>query len=171
MNARARRLAARALWLVALLLVIAFAAATTIVPRVLGLEPLRLVSNSMADSGPHLGAGAIVYVDPRVEPEDLRPGDIISFSTPHLGGADGSTLTTHRIVSIGTSDELRRWGEDKKLEPGGLELVTRGDSNSAADLLPVNYRYVVGRVAYSLPWVGHVAAFNEWLWGSIRSIL
>lgn len=115
--------------------VLALAVAVVAVPKVLGAVPLTVLSGSME---PGLSPGDVVVVRP-VAADDLRIGDVVTFQPV---SADPS-LVTHRVVGIGST--------------GGAtgSFTTRGDANGADDE-PIVADQVVGRVAYSVPLVGHL---------------
>lgn len=67
--------------------------------------------------------------------DSYEKGDIITFQ-------NGDSLTTHRIVEV--------------TEEG---YVTQGDANNTPDLDVVQANAVVGRVVWSIPYVGSALAF------------
>lgn len=121
---------------------LALAAALVVVPKALGAVPLTVLTGSMR---PALSPGDVVVVRP-VEATDVRVGDVITFQ-PRSGDP---ALVTHRVVGL-------QWGAGD-----APTFVTRGDANDAADD-PVVADQVKGRVAYSVPWVGHLTNAS---WGT-----
>lgn len=119
-------------------IVVLFAAAVLLVPRLLHWETVIVLTGSME---PALGAGGIAYVDTSVDTAVLVEGDIVTFRR-----ADGA-IVTHRIVS-------------REQGPDGLRYQTRGDANAAADPLLVRPADVMGRVRVFVPRVG---AWSRWL--------
>ncbi|MFF2620422.1 signal peptidase I [Oerskovia jenensis] len=115
--------------------VLALAVAVVAVPKALGAVPLTVLSGSME---PVLSPGDVVVVRP-VAADDLRIGDVVTFQPV----SDDPSLVTHRVVGIGST--------------GGAagSFTTRGDANGADDE-PIVADQVVGRVAYSVPLVGHL---------------
>ncbi|MDR1815890.1 MAG: signal peptidase I [Clostridiales Family XIII bacterium] len=85
-------------------------------------------------------AGDIIVVK-RMAPEEIRPGDIITF-TP---GDDPRVSLTHRVVR--TLDEY----DGQR----GLWFVTKGDANNAEDI-PTPAERVVGRKVLAIPKAGLV---------------
>lgn len=133
---RAGRVAGTVLLGALLAVLLALAAATAVVPRLLGAVPLAVLSDSMR---PAFAAGDLVVARP-VDPEQLRPGDVVTFRPR----SDDPALVTHRVLSVDRG-------------PGGVTgLVTRGDANAAADE-PLVPEQVVGRVLYTVPHAGHLA--------------
>lgn len=120
---------------VLVVVVLALAVAVVAVPKALGAVPLTVLSGSME---PVLSPGDVVVVRP-VPADDLRIGDVVTFQPV----SEDPSLVTHRVVGIGTT--------------GGAvgSFTTRGDANGADDE-PIVADQVVGRVAYSVPLVGHL---------------
>lgn len=85
---------------------------------------VRLFSVQTASMAPLIRPGDAVLVR-RVEPDQLAPGDVISFRSP----ADSRVTVTHRLVE---ADMAR-----------GL-LITKGDNNAGVDR-PVAASLLVGR--------------------------
>ncbi len=106
------------------------------VPRLFGYQTYAIVSGSME---PELPVGSMVYAK-AASPETIAAGDIIVF----YGGHDSNTVVTHRVV------------ENRQEEK---EFVTRGDANTGNDVTPVNYRKLIGKVAFDLPGLGKFMPF------------
>ncbi len=116
-----------------LLLVVAL---TILVPMVMGMKELAVLSGSME---PTIPVGSIVYVKP-MEAEQLEPGDVCTFKL-----SDGSTLVTHRVVSIDHENRT---------------LVTQGDANDVPDGdLP--FAQVVGKGVFHLPLLGFITMYAK----------
>ena len=114
---------------------VALVATVVVVPRAMGAVPLTVLTASME---PALAPGDLVVVRP-TPANDIRIGDVITFQ-PESGN---STLVTHRVVGV-------------TLGSGGVSgFTTQGDDNDAADA-PILAEQVKGRVAYSVPFVGHL---------------
>lgn len=118
---------------VLLIALAALAIALAVVPRVFGGQALTVLTGSME---PTYHPGDMIVVLPQ---GDYRVGDAVTFQ-PVSGNP---TLITHRIVAL-------------SLGPDGTRYTTRGDANGADDD-PIEAAQVMGRVAYSVPFVGHVA--------------
>jgi signal peptidase len=106
------------------------------VPSIFGL---RLLSIQTASMKPTINDGDLA-ISTSVEPEDLRPNDIITYWTVINGER---VLNTHRIESI--------------YDGGGfLIFKTKGDANTVADTLTVHERELVGKYQFRIPGVGKV---------------
>lgn len=118
-----------------------------IVPQIVGAEySYVVVSGSMT---PAIGAGGTVIVND-VSTSTINEGDIITFRRGETAeiqrGQAGSNLITHRVVEIVKTDD-------------GLAFRTKGDANEEADHQLVPADAVVGRVMFTIPYIGHVIAF------------
>ncbi len=139
----------------ALLLTVAVACATIVLPKLTGAVPLTVLSNSMS---PGMPVGALAVVRPTMDidassleiddvravnrVDDIRLGDVIAYQP----SADDSTLIMHRV--IGVTDRA----------DGTREFLTQGDNNAAADPAVEDYM-VRGEVSYHLPLLGYVNSF------------
>lgn len=117
------------------------------VPSVVGAEySYVVVSGSMA---PTIGVGGTVIVD-EVPPAAIEEGDIITFrrggSAKIREGMAGEYLVTHRVVDIVPGEK-------------GPMFRTKGDANEDPDAQLVPPDALVGRVMFSIPYIGHVIAF------------
>jgi signal peptidase I len=108
---------------------------TPITALVGGLQLLAVTSASME---PTIPVGAVVGVRP-VPAADLKVGDIITFVNP----SSPDVLVTHRVVSLDMRD-------------GQTMLTTKGDANDSADALSAPANRAVGRVEFSLAYLGYV---------------
>lgn len=106
--------------------------------RLVGLDVFLVQSGSME---PKYHVGSVVYVQP-VDTDELKAGDVITYQiSPTVRG-------THRIVEV--------------VEDGGSRAFrTKGDANEEADLGLVKPSAVVGRVVFSIPYLGYFAAFIQ----------
>lgn len=86
-----------------------------------------------------------VILDVKVEkPEDIKVGDIITFvSTSSI--SRGLTVT-HRVVAILETEN-------------GLEYKTQGDNNLTPDTTTVQFKNILGKVAFKIPQLGRVQEF------------
>jgi signal peptidase len=108
------------------------------VPGVAGAgESYVVLSGSME---PTISTGDVVLVDD-VDPADVEERDVITYLRD---GAD--TPTTHRVVGINE-------------EEGELSFVTKGDANEDPDAAPVAASEVMGRVVFTIPYIGYVIEF------------
>lgn len=102
--------------------------------RLIGYTPYTVLSGSME---PTYHVGSLVYVK-KVDPTTLKVGDPITFYIT------GNVIATHRIVEVhgaGTPE---------------LGFRTQGDANETVDgITPASA--VVGKVAFSIPYLGYVS--------------
>lgn len=136
-----RRLLGMILSTALLTLAVGVALATVVVPKLLGAAPYTVLTGSMR---PVMSPGDLAIVRP-VATADLRIGDVITYQL-----APGEpAVVTHRIVGITAASD------------GGRSFITQGDANPTADDSPVISPQIRGKVAYHVPWMGHVnAAIN-----------
>lgn len=124
------------------LLVIALAPFVAVAtPQVVGAEHSYVVTSGSME--PALSPGDVVVVD-ETPPEAVEAGDIVTFAD----GPGMEHVTTHRVVEVTTRD-------------GRTYFRTKGDANEEADIRPVPASDLVGRMAFSLPYVGHVVLFAQ----------
>jgi signal peptidase len=107
-------------------------------PIALGDHPHTDLSGSME---PVISPGDVV-MDEQIAPWEAQVGDIVTFRDPQ----EESKLLTHRVVSI-------------RDEGTSLRFVTQGDANNTQEHWQVPATGQIGRVMYTVPWVGHVAVF------------
>lgn len=99
------------------------------VPQVLGYSVFRVMTGSME---PEIREDSLLVVK-KTPPEDIVPGDVISFFSPDpmLEGA----VNTHRVVRI-------------EKENGRTQFITKGDANVIEDIYPTDASALVGRVVF-----------------------
>lgn len=99
------------------------------VPQVLGYSVFRVMTGSME---PEIREDSLLVVK-KTPPEDIVPGDIISFFSPDpmLEGA----VNTHRVVRI-------------EKENDRTQFITKGDANVIEDIYPTDASALVGRVVF-----------------------
>ena len=129
-------------------LVVLMAALVIVVPIVGSATPLTVLTSSME---PTLPPGTLIIVKP-LDTADIAIGDVITYQI-ESGKPD---LITHRIAGITDSSD------------GSRTFTLKGDNNDVADGLPVLPVQVVGKLWYSIPWIGNVSVFVN---GSGRSWL
>ncbi|MBR6531123.1 MAG: signal peptidase I [Clostridia bacterium] len=105
-------------------------------PPLMGLRAYSIETGSMADTIPE---GSMVYVRPCVNFEDYSVNDVVTFTDPMTGKS-----FTHRIIE---TDSVER------------SFRTKGDANTEPDLEPTPSSMAVGKVEFSIPLLGYVAAF------------
>lgn len=131
---------------VLLVVVIVFAAICTYVsfvntsgngvPSIFGLRLMSIQTPSMK---PTIDDGDLI-VSTAVDPEDLRPKDIITYWTNIQGER---VLNTHRIENIYDGGDF-------------LIFETKGDANTSVDPLTVDSRELVGKYQFRIPGLGKV---------------
>ena len=109
--------------------------------RLFGLQVYTVLSGSME---PTYHVGALIY-DKKVDPMDLKAGDVITFML------DEDTIATHRIVEV-VPDE-----EDSSV----IRFRTKGDANDAVDGSLVHYKNVLGTPVFTIPKLGYFANFVQ----------
>jgi signal peptidase len=120
---------------VALLLALAVAA-IIVLPRAAGWTTLVVLSGSME---PAMPVGGLAFVEPG-DADEIEAGDVVTYPRPDKP----ETLVSHRVVAV--SDQL-----------GELTLWTKGDANESNDAWAVPADQAVGRVRFTLPYLGHVS--------------
>ncbi len=108
-------------------------------PLALGDHPQTDLTGSME---PTISPGDVV-INEQIAPAEAKVGDIVTFRDPE----QQSKLITHRVVSM------------ERLKGGRLAFVTQGDANNTQEHWRVPADGQIGRVAYTVPWVGNVAVF------------
>lgn len=109
--------------------------------RVFGFKVYGVLTGSMEPAYP---TGSLIYVRD-VDPETLRIGDVITFSlSPNV-------IATHRIVDI-VPDENN---------PSIRRFQTKGDANNSVDASLVNPTHIIGKVIFSVPYLGDIANYIQ----------
>ena len=101
----------------------------SVVPRVMGMQSYAIISGSMEPAYP---TGSLVYAEP-AEGAALQAGDVAAFWRDQ-------DVIVHRVRENVSAEG---------------ELVTKGDANDEVDIRPVPYQNVLGRVVFSVPYVGY----------------
>lgn len=111
-------------------------------PQVAGAEHSYVVlSSSMS---PTIHAGDVVIVN-EAPAERIEQGDVITYERPG-SGAGSPDRVTHRVVEVVERDD-------------GRYFRTKGDANEEPDGKLVPAENLVGKVAFSIPYIGHVISF------------
>jgi signal peptidase len=100
-----------------------------------GTQLLAVMSGSME---PTIQVGGIVSVRP-VPVSELQVGNVITFATQ----SNPDVLVTHRIVALEARDNQTL-------------VTTKGDANDSVDAVAVPVSRAVGRVDFTLPWLGYL---------------
>ena len=121
-----------------------------IIPATQGnLHFLIVLSGSME---PSIHVGDIV-VSSKVNIEDLREGDIITFR--YEGERN---CITHRITKIMNTEF-------------GIFFKTKGDANEEEDIRPVRENEVIGKAILVIPYLGYLPAFAKTTLGYITLVV
>ena len=136
--------------LVALVLYLFVARISGKVPSLFGYSVVRIVTPSM---DPKIPVGSFVLIK-KAAPEDIAPGDIITFYTDDPDPLIAGKTITHRVLSVSCED-------------GKYVFQTKGDNmatNPVPDAYPARGERLVGRyVCGMLPVTAMVTLFQEHL--------
>ncbi|MGI5826721.1 MAG: signal peptidase I [Patescibacteria group bacterium] len=107
---------------------------------------IRLFAVQTGSMEPAIKTGSLIVVRPA---DQYQPGDIITFKTsPEANIKNPKALVTHRIV------------EEREVK-GETFYVTKGDANESVDMENWPQTSVLGKVIYTLPYLGHPAAYAK----------
>jgi signal peptidase len=109
-------------------------------PVMAGVRLMVVVSGSMK---PTFDTGALIAAR-ETDPGMLAVGDIITFHDLSYQ----ERLITHRIVEIEETNGVKMF-------------ITQGDANGARDFSPVPERNVVGKVFFSVPYLGFIVYYIQ----------
>ncbi len=115
---------------VGLIAVIALLLVISTFPITGNFQVLTVLSGSME---PDIKTGSIVVIKPA---ESYKIGEVITF------GKNSETPTTHRIENIEVTE-------------GRVLYTTKGDANNAPDAKTVLKRDIIGKVLFSVPFIGY----------------
>jgi signal peptidase len=108
------------------------------VPKFFGYQSFVIYSGSME---PSVKVGSLLVAKP-VAAENLQVGDVIVFRHPE----SPNTTITHRIAGI-------------REENGQRIFTTKGDASSNPDPREVRLQGQVGKMAYTIPYLGYLVDF------------
>ena len=123
---------------IAFIAVIAILLIVSVLPITGNFKVMTVLSGSME---PAIKTGSVVIVKPT---DNYKIGEIITF------GEISKTKSpiTHRIY-------------DMKVIEGRISYITKGDANNAPDQREVSEREVVGKVLFSIPYLGYAVDFAQ----------
>ncbi len=98
---------------------------------------VKIVSSGSME--PAIKVGSVVVIKPQSE---YGTGDVVTFG----GRRQNEIPTTHRIVSSRVSN-------------GQILFSTKGDANESIDPAEIRQTDIVGKVLFSIPFVGYVVDF------------
>ena len=110
-------------------------------PRLLGYRVYNVVSGSMV---PAIPQGSMVLVRP-LDWSEIAEGDVIAFES-------NGSVVTHRVTKIHVVEG---------------EFITKGDANEDADITPVPFDRLIGRVERHIPLLGEITAHASSVLGKI----
>lgn len=111
--------------------------------RFLGISPYTIISGSMEAQYP---VGSLVYVK-KIDVGEIVVDDVITYVLNEEG-----IVSTHRVVEI---DEVKQ------------NFITKGDSNNSIDPVPVHFNNYLGKVIFSIPYLGYLSVFLKSTYGMI----
>ncbi|MCL1898042.1 MAG: signal peptidase I [Micrococcales bacterium] len=119
-----------------LLMLVALAVATVVVPVVKNGAALTVLSGSMR---PNLQPGDMIVVEGVTDPaQQIKYGDVITFQP----NPNDPTLVTHRVIGL-TQNPV-----------DGPGFRTQGDNNPSPDE-PILAKQVRGKMLYKVPYIGY----------------
>jgi signal peptidase len=93
---------------------------------------------------PTLNIGDIIVVKDKDSFQTLQIGDIIVFHSPTMDGR----VIVHRIYNIA-------------IDQYGVAIYTKGDNNYAPDAWIVRQSHYIGKVVFTLPYLGKVTSIIQ----------
>ena len=123
---------------VAFIVMVALLLIFSILPITGNYKIMTVISGSMQ---PAIKQGSVVMVKPV---SDYKIGDVITFG-PY---SKTKAPTTHRIYDI-------------KVEGGAPVYITKGDVNNAPDARELQKKDILGKVLFSVPYVGYAVDFAK----------
>lgn len=130
-----------------MILIVILLCSLLVVPGIFGCQTYHVVSGSME---PALKIGSLIYIR-EDSPEEAKEGDIIVFYSSLEDGG----IITHRVVKNNVVSGTFR---------------TRGDANDSDDPTPVAYDTYIGRVVFSIPYMGKVLTVLTSMYGKIAGV-
>jgi len=123
---------------IAFIVAVALLLIVSILPITGNYKVMTVISGSMA---PAIKMGSVVIVKPAA---DYKIGDVITFG-PY---SKTKAPTSHRIYDI-------------KVVDGQPVYITKGDVNNAPDAREIQKRDVLGKVLFSVPYIGFAVDFAK----------
>lgn len=109
-----------------------------LLPQTAGCSPRVVISGSMEPAVP---VGSIAYTSRWIGPESVKEGDIIAY------GLSEEVSVLHRVMQ--KDQNSRTW-------------ITKGDANEVSDLAAVSYGQYLGKMIFSLPYLGYLVEALKW---------
>jgi signal peptidase len=117
---------------VLILIVIILAAGSILGAKLLGFQPMGILSGSME---PAYHVGGLVFINTKAHAEDITIGDAIAFYLSE------DMVVTHRVTAIDAAERL---------------FTTKGDANNTEDLAPVPFDNLIGKAVFHIPQAGYI---------------
>jgi len=124
--------------IVAFIVLVAVLLIVSVLPITGNYKVLTVISGSME---PAIHTGSVVVVKPVT---DYKIGDVITFG-PYT---KTKAPTSHRIYDI-------------KVVDGSPVYITKGDANNAPDAREIKKSDIVGKVLFSVPYMGYAVEFAK----------
>ncbi len=113
--------------------------AAMLVLSIIPASPWKTFIVSSGSMEPAIKTGAVALV---ISSDVYEEGDIITFGSY----SKEKPPTTHRIVEI-------------REDSGEISYITKGDTNDGVDMRPVSAKDVLGKVIFSIPYLGYLLYF------------
>jgi len=104
----------------------------------------RIMAVQSGSMEPVIKTGSIVIVRPVPQSDYYKIGDIITFKETNKT----RTSITHRIYDI-------------KVSEGKPSYITKGDANNSPDRREITEKEVIGKVLFSVPYIGYLVDFVQ----------
>lgn len=108
-------------------------------PTIAGHKLYIVIGGSMS---PTIDVGSLAVIKP-IDDQAIKVGDIITYK-----GLTSESITTHRVSKILSID-------------GEPRFITRGDANDVDDPTPLEPSQIIGRVFFTIPYVGSLLSFAQ----------
>lgn len=139
--------------LITILVIVCFAVAFSIFQIPGSYRILMVQSGSME---PFIRVGSVVVVN---KSNEYDVGDIITFSlNPTINIKDKGSLITHRIFEVTEEEGIKKF-------------VTKGDANQTQDQTKIIEDQILGKVMFSLPYLGYPVSFAKTQLGFILLVI
>lgn len=133
-----------------LLVLISLATASTVLDIPKGVKFLMVQSGSME---PAIKVGSVVIIG---KSDEYKEGDIVTYLIgENTDLRNAANIITHRIVKISEEEGI----------------VTKGDANDTPDSIKVTKDQIIGKVRFSLPFLGYGVSFAKSQTGFILLII
>lgn len=116
------------------------------------LHFLTVLSESMS---PNINMGSVVIVA-SAQPKEIQIGDIITFKQSTV--TDPERCVTHRVINITKENDT-------------IQFQTKGDANNGPDMKLVDSSDLIGKVAFSLAYLGYIPHYIKTPIGFVLMII